>query len=481
MPDFPTRRAFVMLTLLAAAFVLYGSLVPFNHASISLDEARGEIGAFLRMETIRVSRTDFVTNIALLVPFGFCLTGAIALNRTVVASTVILALILGTGLAGAAELSQIFFPDRTPSMADVFAQTIGNLAGIVGWCLVGPGVASGLRTWHEERDGARRTTRVLGLLTAGIVVAELLPMDFTVRPAELAAKYREGRILFQPHLPHDLGLATFGDWLPDMLLRVPFGMLALLGWTRRGRRRDLLAAIGLGWLAVVGLELAQVLVWSRFADATDMLTGGIGVVAGALVAAVIWKRVRPEDDTPPASLAPVARLGIGLWIGCLAVYHWSPFDFHAEASFARQRLTGLLAVPFASYAGLPPLDLIRDVLAKLALALVFGALLRVGSPGHPARPSRTWTTFAIGFGALVLTGLELGQLLLPARHADISDILVGGMGVILGFRLAGLLIGRSNRVRPLMPQTLDHLASKWTAEPSREAPWPHFRPRERHL
>ncbi|MBI1875771.1 MAG: VanZ family protein [Acidobacteria bacterium] len=477
----PTRRAFVLLTCLTAMFVMYGSLVPFNRSDVSLEETRVAIGAFLRMDTVRFSSTDFVTNLALLVPFGFCLTGALALDRTVTSAAVILALALGTGLAFAAELSQVFFPDRTPSMADVLAQTIGNLSGIVGWCLFGPGVTSWLRALHDERDGARRTTRVLGLLAAGIVVAELLPLDFTVRPAELAAKYRAGRVLLQPHWPHDVGLAAFGGWLPNVLLCAPFGMLALVGWTRRDRRRDLLTAVALGWLAVAGLELAQLFVWSRVTDAMDVLTGGTGVTAGALVAARICKRIRPGDDATPASWATLARLGIGGWIGCLAVYHWTPFDFRADASFVRQRLSELLFVPLASYAPMPTLDLLREILAKLALTLALGALLRFASPGNPARPSRLWTAFALAFGGLVLTGLELGQLLLPTRYPDVGDVLVGEMGVILGFHVAGLLIGGSNTVTPLVPHARDRVTPNWTTESDCEVPWPHFRPRERRL
>lgn len=464
MSDFPTRRSFAILTLLSAAFVLYGSLVPFNFSRLSVDEARAAVEVFLRMDDLRVSGTDFITNVALLVPFGFFLTGALSLNRTVGALSVLITLVMGTSLAGIAESAQVFFPDRNPSMVDVFAQAVGNLVGIIGWCAAGPPLASWIRSMHQERDEGRWATRLAGLAAAGIVIAELLPVDFTIRPAELAAKYREGRIILAPHLPNPLSLPTITAWLFDALLRVPFGILAVLGWTRRDRGRDPMTAIVLGCLAVAGLELLQLFVWSRTFDSMDVLIGIVGATVGVLGASFVQRRAGASEAAP--SWKAAAWLGIMFWIGCLALYHWSPFDFVADAGVARRRALQLLAVPFASYQEKSFAMAQADALVKIGLSLVLGLLLRLGSPGDPRTPSTWWTIVALAGGAIVLTGIEAGQVFLPARYPDLTDVLLGEIGIVAGFRLARVLAGRAEPVIPL-------------ARP--DVPWRHFRPRERRL
>lgn len=446
--SFPSRRSYTVLALLSAAFVLYGSLVPLDFAAVPLEDAMAEVEAFLRMETARLSRIDFLTNVALLVPFGFLAMGALraadrgqwAVGRAWVVSRgsgvdPLIVMGLSVVIALAAELSQIFFPDRSPSMLDVVAQMVGAAIGVLGWYLAGRSVTTWLRALDEERDLSQRATRLVGLVVAVEVVMQLMPLDLTIRPEELAAKYREGRLVLVPALPSGLGRIPWADWFLSAVLQVPVGILAVLAWTPRGRRRRLMDAAALGVGAVAGLELLQVFVWSRHAETLDVLTGAAGMMIGAAGTALVWDRRHQASSgaqrwsgapAPPSSFHSFAFIGGAVWIVSLAAYAWAPFDFVVDAQIARARVPELLSVPFASQYAKHPLDAQAEVLTKLLFPLVLGVLLRLAV---------RWTSGACALGLLVLAGLEIGQLFLPSRYPDVTDVLLGGVAVWLGARL----------------------------------------------
>src|SRR5262249_12837608 len=135
--------------------------------------------------------------------------------------------------------------------------------------------------------------RILVGYCALFALYQIMPLDLTISLGQLAEKYRGGMILVRPFsYVYDSQFDMWWDYGSDILLNVPVGMAAVLvGAGARGRR--LMSAISLGILAIALLEFAQVFVRSRFADATDLITGGAGVVAGALIITTIL-RVDPS-------------------------------------------------------------------------------------------------------------------------------------------------------------------------------------------
>ena len=146
---------------LTAAFAAYISLVPFNFtwpADATLADAFHRV-----LETALVSRSNFAGNVLLFCPFGFFGAGAVfsAPRRTaghVIGAAALVA--LSVALSFAIEFAQVFVPGRTPSLADVTAQTAGMLIGLAGWVLVA--LASGhflsllLRRFEDELTEAQK-------------------------------------------------------------------------------------------------------------------------------------------------------------------------------------------------------------------------------------------------------------------------------------------------------------------------------------
>jgi hypothetical protein len=65
-----SRRAICLLGVACAAFILYGSLLPFNTQWHSLDQAWRSYLGLGSDGRVRLSLTDFATNFALFVPLA---------------------------------------------------------------------------------------------------------------------------------------------------------------------------------------------------------------------------------------------------------------------------------------------------------------------------------------------------------------------------------------------------------------------------
>ena len=76
MPDSLTpKRTYITLSLCYLAFVIYGSLIPFQFRSLPIEEA---INRFRHLPYLNLgiqSRADFVANILLFIPLSFFLMG----------------------------------------------------------------------------------------------------------------------------------------------------------------------------------------------------------------------------------------------------------------------------------------------------------------------------------------------------------------------------------------------------------------------
>jgi glycopeptide antibiotics resistance protein len=98
-----------------------------------------------------------------------------------------------------------------------------------------------------------------------------------------------------------------------------------------------------------------------------------------------------------------------------------------------------LQVPFSGYYWGNPLNAFGELTTKLLLGVPVGALLQmIYSPATSA--ARRWQAIAIlfiSFGVFLV--IELGQLLLPSRFPDQTDVYIGTAGGWLGMAAMRLL------------------------------------------
>jgi glycopeptide antibiotics resistance protein len=269
------------------------------------------------------------------------------------------------------------------------------------------------------------------------VLASLLPLDVTVSLGLLARKYRRGGILLVPFQAEGAAegrvLQAFAS---NAILWAPVGVFVAMICLRQRGSRSVARAIAVGGAVVMAVELAQILVLSRVADVTDVLSGTVGVFLGVAPASGLFRHAR----TSAASSQRLGRIGFLVASGCCVAYHWSPFDFTLDSSLIQQQLVSMWRIPFWSYYETPE----GVALESFVVKFLFGASLGLGAAvrSQATVPSNRAHQLAAAAGVVAFfMTVELGQAFLPGRWADVTDVLVavGGAacGAVLGHRQGG--------------------------------------------
>jgi VanZ family protein len=438
----PSRRTYAYLAVALIAFAAYASLVPFNLRPRPMAEAVVALDRLLSWEVLlglRFSRTDLLANILLFVPVGFCLTGALRLHRTAwwsgpVATVVVAAIVVPVSLA--IEFAQVFTADRIASPGDVAAQVLGAGIGLVVWEAAGPEVHTWLRAAHAAHTRAMRVERLLTAYAVLWAITNLAPFDMSIDIGDLAKRWRSGGIVVSLWASRPQpGVRQVWDAATALVTAIPLGVLAAVGWMRPGSRRGAIAALRLATLPIVGIEIAQVVIRSHTADTRDALLGVVGAGVGILIAAS-----SSGTATPSSPAAGVTRWARWALLGCVVAsgaYHWMPFDFTTDRATAASQVRRISLVPFAGYRSGSDLKALDQVLVKVGLGLAMGlaAGLSVRRPSAVA-DRRLTAVMVLAAAAGVLGLIELGQVFLPSRTPDPSDVLVGTLGAWVGWRLA---------------------------------------------
>lgn len=436
----PRRMHFVLAALAFSLFAIYGSLVPLDYRPVALESAITRFREILRGPAGSSSRSDWAANFLLFIPISYCWIGALLVDGKSwprVVLVIPLALAGCLALSSAIEFSQVWFPPRVPSKADIVAQTIGTLAGAAAWLVTGSRLTALLRSLagaSRDEPGARW---FLYLYLLGLLLYSLLPLDLTIQPQELYEKFRSGRVEPIPFgQPHPLSRAALWEMATNALLFVPVGAWAALAWTKRNAGpRPVWASVLIGAGVAIGIEGMQLFVASRFSSATQVVTATIGVLAGAWLTRRFSARAVAGQPARDQGLA--ARL---FWSGAVLFYaatlclvFWWPMDLLRDGRQVRERLHHFVSVPFASSHTGSILNAATDNLRKLLLFGILGLLwmelirsLRLSPVGRAVA-----ATCAVVFCAALATGIELGQAAFPPHVSDISDVLVATGGAVL--------------------------------------------------
>jgi hypothetical protein len=103
----------------------------------------------------------------------------------------------------------------------------------------------------------------------------------------------------------------------------------------------------------------------------------------------------------------------------------------------RHKLARVSLLPFAGYGAGSYLNAMNNVLVKVSLAVPLGV---TGAFVYRRPPSRSQTIGWLTVGVGVFGMLEFGQLFLPTRVPDPTDVLIGGAGMYAGLRLGRSLL-----------------------------------------
>ncbi len=438
----PRRRHYLLLALVFCGIAVYGSLVPLRFAPLGLREAARQMKEILSGPISVRSRSDWAANVLLFVPIGYLLLAVLTMGRRSrgwYAICIPLVALLCAALGVLLEFGQLWLPDRSSSLNDVVAQSIGTAVGMTLWLTAGRTLTKWVRGYALGAPPRGRVDWLLRAYLVGLVIYSVRPLDLVSSPRELVHKYREGYILLTPFSDPGWGPATIYALLRDTLIFIPVGMLAATWLRTLGQgARPLGRSVMLGGAVVLGIEAVQLVVYSRPTAASDPINEMVGVCLGAWVMRV-WRRRRGESQ--PSSRASPALRRTWLWLGLAAAYSvllvavfCTPFEPIDDRALIKERYHGFLAIPFASYFGGSWLRLILDVLKKGLLFGMLGGLLAMAltrlSVPRPVR--RILLGVALLAAGGVATLIELLQVFLAAHTPSSSDVILYTVAAAVG-------------------------------------------------
>lgn len=468
------RMPLLLLALVYTVFVVYGSLVPLEFRPLPWDVAVARFGAMPFLKLGIGSRADWMANLLLFIPLTFIWMGVLAASGTFlgrVAATLVVipvAMALSLGI----EFVQLYFPQRTVSQNDVFAETLGGALGVALWWAAGARFTVWLRGWRQAHSRDALAERIAWTYFAGVLVYNVLPLDLTISAVEIFHKWQDGRVNLIPfaRLPADPFYAVY-EIATDALLWVPLALL----WRLDGKRGPW-RAWGMTLATAVTLEVLQLFVFSRVSDLTDVFTAAVGASLGTVIASRLRGRRALHEDFalgrfPSSALSRWTPFALSvLWMAALAVVFWFPFDFRTDGAFVRSRLDFVQRVPFEVYYYGTEYRAITEVLRKTLFFAPLGALLAWGVAVQPWRLRAPLFVLALLLLAAMPAVIELGQVMLPHKIADTTDWFLAWVGGLAGYALARRF-ARAPRVVARPRGTLTQVTQ---ANPARQSIVSHF-------
>jgi glycopeptide antibiotics resistance protein len=446
----PNRTHVALAALSFTALAIYGSLVPLEYRPLELAEALQRFRDVPMLQLNMVSRADWVANLLLFVPIGFLWLSVWSMDRPKWL-TLIFALIIVPAcmaLSVALEFAQLWFPMRTVSKNDIIAQAIGAVGGAVLWPVIGQSFIDWLRNFATEFRPKKQIDWLLQFYLLGFLIHSLLPLDLTVSFSELYHKFQNGRILLVPfQYSHGSTFSLIYELTIDVILFVPIGAWIATAFTRNDRVVRPLAVCLLFAAALASvIEFAQVLVYSRIVDTTDILTQTLGAAAGA------WWMGRwfaGTQSPAPACRRQFRGLAVAaLWLIAAMFYSvavtalfWSPLEFVWDVELARQRWAEFFRTPLtALYLG-TEYNAVEQVLRKLLFFAPLGLILsQAAAQFADWRLRRFLLAVLFAASAALAMGIELGQLFQPSHVADFTDVLLCAAGAAFGMTLGARIL-----------------------------------------
>ncbi len=447
----PCRRIYLFVGLGVAAIAVYGSLVPFDYRPLSLHEALDRVRQLPYPSLATGGRADLAANVLLFVPIGYCWLGALVAGRRSAARTALflpLVALAALALSAALEFSQLWFPPRVVSWRDVVAQAAGNGLGMGLWLMIGQTLNDWVQSPAERAAPRGYIGWLLWAYFSGLVIYRLQPLDLTISVTDLVHKYREGRIELVPWSHGFAGGTHLYAALFNAATFVPVGVLAATWLVRAGRPvRSLWTSALLGAMAVAAVELGQLFVSRCPTSTADLITGTLGVVAGAWLARR-WHRGTPNEETPPEMRSSARRawlrfVAAGAYALAIAALLCVPFEVTRDLEEIKARYEGFVGIPFAGLARGSHLDAVLDVLKKVLFFAPLGALLALAAaPLSVPRPVRRILLGALlvavgAFGA----SIEMAQLFLLPHTPNVTDVILYTTGAALGMAVTCRLVG----------------------------------------
>ncbi|NOX58129.1 MAG: VanZ family protein [Planctomycetes bacterium] len=463
------RRNILEIATFAYLIVMvWGGLVPFD-----LTFATSPLAAstWFGLPVESTHWADIASNVALYIPLGLLIRATLWKWGWWSGVSFLVSVLSCVVISYAIEFAQIYSAMRVSSAADFACNLAGGFVGVVSVSLVrSAGFAFADILWssgHRWREGLlSRPSAVLAQVCAvGLLLAAASPFDLTFSPNLIYKSASQAN--WAPFDQHAGLSATITNTQAGVdgrsaarrsndrwqrTLDYPMtvaGYLLLAVFTCRylkkhcsvtGTRRTAWTIHACVLLAVFCFGV-QLFVLSRSPDVTDIILALVGATVGVMIAdrlTALWMNHQPTDSSSRVAILGTVCLCI---TAVIIARELSPFRFAFGAEQIGQQLQQAEILPLRMYqtARLPVAA--HDILSKLGRFALLGGLFVAwrSRAAFDKNMGRLPQAVAV-FGVLVL-GMEVCQLFLPARTPSVTDVLLAGAGVATGVVLLRTFVG----------------------------------------
>ncbi|QDU36068.1 VanZ like family protein [Maioricimonas rarisocia] len=346
------RPAFIATAIGISVAAIFGSLTPYTPTELSLDAAWQQFRAIDFVSWGYHGRIDWVSNFLLGLGLGLAWQAVATPQgqdhprwgaRAVI---VVLAIMSALTLI---EFVQLWLPHRITSPHDVQAQLLGVLCGVYAWRVIGAWVSRRLSASLSKLRPAQPIDWFARSYLVAFLFYSLKPFDITIHPVELYRKLAAGRVILVPFSGSEY---LFEEMFRHALSYLPIGMLAAIAFTPASRPlRRIEPAILISFGTACAIEMAQIFIGSRVADATQVITGTLGGATGALLMHSVGASARVLAPLPARNqrewIAQWTATGIA-GLACVFVTFWQPQRLSAgEETELRQSIRNQIDEAFA--------------------------------------------------------------------------------------------------------------------------------------
>ena len=443
----PTAKSFVIF-LCYLAFVIYGSLIPFELRETELENAWLQFKNIRNLKLGAASRADWVANILLYIPLAYFLSNQLLRHIDIVAIKAIKVIIIFAicgSTAIAIEFAQIFFAPRTVSLNDIEAEFIGISLGVFFWLFGSRKIQLFI---IQIRQKSSQTVYAAFILYFGIyLIYSGFPYDFVTSLAEIQSKIAQGSWGF---FIAKQGCGQFTrcalSLAAEFITIIPIGMG--FGLLFKQDRHPYKRTILYGLMLSAGIEAFQFFIVSGITQGVSIVLRVLGLVAGVWVyykitLALIINLFRIAALRYLAMflyfsvLYQIVRSNQGVWLdwrtalGTLKDIHFLPFYYHYFTTETHAVLSFITYFALYFFVGL----------------YIWLKQIHSNSLIYSSSPRSVWI-----FGGVIAFFVEVCKLFLEKTHPDPTNVLIGLLAPVCAYKIASLLYFSSQSQKPIAHQ-----------------------------
>ncbi len=427
---FSSRKIYFFGAVAYLLFIVYGSLVPLDFHPRPLDVALRDFAHIPYLRLGMESRADWVANLLLYMPLSYLLLGCAMGERRFFLQTFFSFVVFGfcVALSIGIEFTQLFFPPRTVSLNDIFAEILGSALGILFWWGSGHRLRRLLDLLLSQGKNAAYAGSILYAIL--YLAFSLFPYDFLISAQEIRAK------LSGPYFHWLASAETCGSSLrcgtklmAEAVAVAPLGFLFGLMTRKRGLGL-LIAAASIGFWLGLTIESVQFFLVSGITLGASVFTRIIGVAGGALVGEML-----AQSSLWPLLFffGPFMLPALALYTTLIAAVTWVGKGPLLSADQGLNRLHEIYFMPFYYHYYTTESAAMTSLIGIVAMFFPIGALYWVWRITRIREFTARGAVLVFVLSAMISAGLEFGKLFLGGARPDPTNVLIAAAAGTAGF------------------------------------------------